>query len=108
VSFKLPQTAEIFGRVRAAAAETGRSLVYSTGLVLCVGRDQAEFARRAHAIGRDPADLRRDGFAGSPAEVVDRLGALAELGSTRFYLQVLDLSDLDHLELVASEVAPQL
>jgi hypothetical protein len=27
---------------------------------------------------------------------------------TRFYLQVLDLADLDHLELIAAEVAPQL
>jgi hypothetical protein len=27
---------------------------------------------------------------------------------TRFYLQVLDLADLDHLDLIAAEVAPQL
>jgi hypothetical protein len=38
---------------------------------------------------------------------VDRLGGFAELGATRFYLQVLDLHDLDHLELIASEVMPQ-
>ena len=31
-----------------------------------------------------------------------------EAGATRIYLQVLDLSDLEHLELVAAEVAPRL
>jgi hypothetical protein len=40
--------------------------------------------------------------------VVDKIGRLADLGATRVYLQVLDLTDLEHLELVAAEVAPQL
>ena len=52
--------------------------------------------------------MRANGVAGTPAEVVDRLGAFGELGAARAYLQVLDLADLDHLDLVASEVAPQL
>ena len=47
-------------------------------------------------------------MAGTPSALVDRLGVLAELGLERVYLQVLDLHDLDHLELVASEVASQL
>jgi F420-dependent oxidoreductase-like protein len=97
-----------FDRVRAAAAQTGRELVYSAADVLCVGRDEAELRRRAEAIGRSVADLRESAFGGTPAEVVDRIGELAELGATRMYLQVLDLSDLDHLELVATEIAPQL
>jgi alkanesulfonate monooxygenase SsuD/methylene tetrahydromethanopterin reductase-like flavin-dependent oxidoreductase (luciferase family) len=75
---------------------------------LCCGRDEAEVHRRAKAIGREAADLRRTDFAGTPAELVDRLGRLAETGASRAYLQVLDLGDLDHLELVATEVAPQL
>ncbi len=41
-------------------------------------------------------------------EVVDKAGRFAEAGATRLYLQVLDLADLDHVELVAAEVAPQL
>jgi alkanesulfonate monooxygenase len=102
------KTREIFDRVRAAAAETGRELRYSIAHVLCVGRDEAEFAKRAEAIGRDVAQLRADGFAGTPNEVVDRIGEYAELGATRCYLQTLDLNDLDHLELVASDIAPQL
>jgi alkanesulfonate monooxygenase len=37
---------------------------------------------------------------------VDRLGEYAAAGSSRVYLQTLDLGDLDHLELVAAEVLP--
>ena len=108
VAFDRAGTAEKFDRVRAAAAETGRSLVYSAAQVICVGRDDAEVARRAAAIGREVDELRENGLAGSPAEVVDRIGEFAGHGATRMYLQVLDLHDLDHLELIAAEVAPQL
>ena len=100
-----------FDRVRTACDATGRdraSLKLSVGQVLCVGRDEAELKRRAEAIGRDVADLRASAFAGTPAEVVDRIGTYAEMGATRAYLQTLDLSDLDHVELVAGEVARQL
>jgi alkanesulfonate monooxygenase len=100
------ETGATLDRVRAAAAETGRSLVYSSAQVLCVGRDDAELARRAEAIGRDVSDLRGIGLVGTPAEVVDQIGAYARIGVTRMYLQVLDLSDLEHIELVASEVLP--
>jgi probable F420-dependent oxidoreductase, Rv1855c family len=104
----LDETGAAFDRVRAAAEDTGRTLVYSAAQVLCVGRDAAELSRRAAAIGRDVAELRANGLAGSPAEVVDKIGTFAGIGATRMYLQVLDLADLDHLELVASEVMPQL
>jgi F420-dependent oxidoreductase-like protein len=103
--------ARLFAGVREACAETGRdpaSLVYSSAVVLCVGRDEEQFARRAEAIGREPAELRENGIAGTPAEAVDILGRYAEAGAERVYLQVLDLADLDHLELIAAEVAPQL
>ncbi|RZU77487.1 F420-dependent oxidoreductase-like protein [Micromonospora kangleipakensis] len=100
-----------FARVRAACAEIGRDpsgMVWSNALVLCCGRNEAEIGRRAAAIGREPAELRENGLAGTPAEIVDKLGRYAEIGSRRAYLQVLDLADLDHLELVAAEVMPQL
>jgi F420-dependent oxidoreductase-like protein len=102
------KTAEQFGRVREAAAQAGRELVLSAALTVCCGRDDAEVSRRAEAIGRDAETLRAEGLAGTPAEVVERAGRYAEAGATRLYLQVLDLADLDHLELIASEVAPQL
>lgn len=98
-----------FDRVRAACQDAGRDpeeLVYSAALVLCAGRDEAEVTRRAAAIGREPAELRENGVAGTVAEVTDELGRLAELGVERVYLQVLDLTDLDHLDLVAREVMP--
>jgi F420-dependent oxidoreductase-like protein len=103
--------ARLFAGVREACEEAGRdpaSMVYSSALVLCVGRDEAEIARRAAAIGREVAELRERGVAGTPAEAVDILGRYAEAGAERVYLQVLDLADLDHLDLVAGDVAPQL
>lgn len=100
-----------FGRVRAAAEQAGRKgsdLVYSNALVACVGKDDAEVARRAAAIGRDVEDLKANGLAGSPAEVVDKIGQYQAVGAQRVYLQMLDLDDLDHLELISSQVQSQL
>jgi F420-dependent oxidoreductase-like protein len=99
-----------FGRVREACQGAGRepgSLRYSAAQTVCCGRDETELARRAQAIGQQVDDLRRGGLAGSPAEIVDKLGRFADAGATRAYLQVLDLHDLDHLELIAAEVMPQ-
>ncbi|BDH14240.1 LLM class F420-dependent oxidoreductase [Streptomyces hygroscopicus] len=100
-----------FGRVRAAAEAAGRKgdeLVYSNALVACVGRDDAEVARRAAAIGRNVDELKANGLAGSPAEVVDKIGRYAAIGASRVYLQMLDLDDLDHLELISAQVQSQL
>jgi len=103
-------SAAAFGRVRQACQEAGRdpgSLVYSAAQTVCCGRDEAELARRAQATGEQLADLRQSGLAGSPAEIVDKLGRFARAGAERIYLQVLDLHDLGHLELIAAEVMPQ-
>ena len=81
--------------------------MYSAAHTVCCGRNDAELARRAAAIGRDVAELEGTGLAGSPAQIVDKLGVYASLGAARIYLQVLDLHDLDHLELIAAEVMPQ-
>lgn len=99
-------------RVAEAVAAAGRpadSMVYSSALVVCAGRDDAEVARRAAAIGRDVDELRSNSpLVGTPAEIVDKLAPLAQIGVTRVYTQLLDLSDLAHLELFAGEVARQL
>lgn len=108
---ELGTVADKFATARAACEAIGRpadDLVLSAALVLCVGRDEAEFRRRAEAIGREPDELREHGLAGTPGEVVERLAWLREQGASRAYLQVLDLADLDHLELVADQVARQL
>jgi len=76
-------------------------MIYSAAQVVCCGRDDAEVARRAAAIGREPDELRAQGLAGSVAEISDKIGQFADAGAATMYLQVLDLSDLDHLELLA-------
>jgi len=81
--------------------------VYSAAQTVCCGRTRAEVARRAAAISEDVAQLAATGLAGSPAQIVDKLGRFAEVGVSRMYLQVLDLHDLDHLELIAGEVMPR-
>lgn len=105
----LDRTREQFARVRAACEAIERDpgeLVWSNALVVCVGRDDAEVARRAEAIGREPDELRAHGVAGTPQQAVETIAAYAAAGAQRVYLQVLDLGDLDHLELIAAEVLP--
>jgi F420-dependent oxidoreductase-like protein len=107
----LDVTRRQFDRVRDACRAAGRepsSMTLSNALVLCCGRDEAEIGRRAAAIGRDVDELRENGLAGTPAEVVDKLGRYGEAGADRVYLQLLDLDDLEHLDLVADQVMPQL
>ena len=107
----LDTVATQYRRVDEACAERGRApeeIIRSAALVLCCGRDEAQVARRADAIGREVDELRANGAAGTPDEVVDTIGRYAAIGARRIYLQVLDMSDLDHLDLVASEVARQL
>ncbi|RSD10757.1 LLM class F420-dependent oxidoreductase [Amycolatopsis eburnea] len=104
-------TAAQFDRVRAACAEIGRDpaeITFSVAQTICVGADEATVAARAEKIGRTVEDLREKTLTGSPAEVVDKIGRWRErTGISRVYLQVLDLADLDHLDLIAAEVVPQ-
>ena len=97
--------------VRKSCEAFGRDptdLVWSVGQVLCCGRTEEEVTRRARAIDREVAELRQNGLAGTPAEILDKLATFVDAGAQRVYLQVLDLSDLDHLRLVADEVLPHL
>jgi alkanesulfonate monooxygenase SsuD/methylene tetrahydromethanopterin reductase-like flavin-dependent oxidoreductase (luciferase family) len=103
-------SAVTIGRVREACEAAGRypsSMTFSVAQVVCCGKDEAEFRRRAEAIGRQPAELRENGLAGTPAEVAAKIAEFAEIGADRVYLQVLDLSDIGHLELIAADVTPQ-
>jgi alkanesulfonate monooxygenase SsuD/methylene tetrahydromethanopterin reductase-like flavin-dependent oxidoreductase (luciferase family) len=107
--FNLPfassgDTAAQFDRVRAACASTGRQLVLSAAQTVVCGRDDAEVRPRAAAIGR--------GTEPEPRSVVSSLDALADqlrpfvdAGAARLYLQVLDLTDLAHLEVLAGLAA---
>lgn len=97
-----------YTRVQDACEAIGRDrddLILSAALTAVVGRDDAEVARRAAAVGREVDELKQNGLCGSPAEVVDRLGQWAgTTGLSRVYLQLLDQRDLDHAELIAAEV----
>jgi F420-dependent oxidoreductase-like protein len=101
-------TRVMYERVSAACAEAGRDaggrapLVLSAAQTVACGRTEAEARKRAETIGAQPP------LFGTPDQVVDQIGRFQELGASRMFLQVLDLSDLDHLDVIASDVVPQL
>jgi alkanesulfonate monooxygenase SsuD/methylene tetrahydromethanopterin reductase-like flavin-dependent oxidoreductase (luciferase family) len=97
-----------FDRVRAAADAAGRppdSMTYSVSYPVCAGRNDAEISRRASAINPELGDLHP--LVGTPSEIVDKLAPFVEAGVQRMYLQLVDWSDLDHLTLLADELATQ-
>jgi F420-dependent oxidoreductase-like protein len=103
-------SAAAFARVREACEAAGRSpgsMTYSVAQTVCCGKDEAEFRRRAAAIGQEPDAMRARGVAGTPGEVAAKIAEFASVGAERVYLQVLDLHDLDHLALIGSDVLPQ-
>ncbi|MEV5407592.1 LLM class F420-dependent oxidoreductase [Thermopolyspora sp. NPDC052614] len=108
VAFRgLADTEAAYGRVRDACAAIGReSIIMSAAQTIAVGRNEAEAARRAAAIGRDLDALRTGGLGGTPGEVLEKIDQYAKIGCERLYLQILDLNDFDHLELIASEIMP--
>jgi F420-dependent oxidoreductase-like protein len=108
---QLADVPALYQGVRDACAAVGRTdpPAFSAAVTVCCGRDDAEVRRRAEAIGKTVESLRAEGAAvGTPAELADLLGQYAEVGASRIFLQTLDLSDLDHIDLIASDVAPQL
>ncbi|MEU3185116.1 LLM class F420-dependent oxidoreductase [Streptomyces sp. NPDC006923] len=108
------ETARAYGRVAEACDRTGRAgtgrppLVLSAGVVVAIGRTDEEARRRAAPLHVKSALPPEDPVVGSPAQLVQRLGEFAAIGASRIHLRLIDLSDLDHLELIASEVLPQL
>jgi F420-dependent oxidoreductase-like protein len=106
----LADTAAQFETVRGACTAAGRdpsTMALSAAQVVCCGSDEAEVARRARAIGREVDELREHGLCGTPDEVVAKLATFAGAGAGTAYLQILDLDDLEHLELLAREVLPR-
>jgi alkanesulfonate monooxygenase len=108
----LDAAAAQFDRVASACADLGRNpeeIRRSAALVVAVGRDDAELSRRAAAIGQSVERLRASGVAGTPEQAADTLGTWRErTGISRIYLQLLDVADLDHIELIAAEVMSRL
>jgi F420-dependent oxidoreductase-like protein len=108
ISFVMPDVMRgAHDSVRKACEDQQRdpaSVIFSIGLVTCCGASETEVARRAAAIGRDVDELRQNGLTGTPAEVLDKISAYSDAGAQRIYFQILDLSDLDHLRLLADQV----
>lgn len=104
--------AEILARVQAACAKIARdpaSLKLSVALPTVTGADAATIDRRLAAIGRrrdevDPETM----FLGGLGQIAPRVERLAALGVSRIYFQLMDLTDLDHLEELGTEVLPHL
>ena len=100
----LDNTRTAFGRVTEACEAADRdpaSMTYSAAQVVCCGRTPEELQRRADNIGREVDELREHGLAGTPDEIAAKIAEFGGIGATRMYLQVLDLTDLDHLDLLA-------
>lgn len=108
------ETARAYRRVAEACDRTGRAdagrppLVLSAGVVTAIGRTDAEVRRRAAPLHAKSALPPEDAVVGSPAQLVQQLGEFAAIGTTRIHLRLIDFNDLDHLELIAGEVLPQL
>ena len=81
---------------------------FSVAQVIAIGKNDAEIARRAAAIGREVDELKENGLCGTPQEVIDKIGMWRDHEVQTIYLQMLDLSDLEHLDIIASEVMPHI
>jgi F420-dependent oxidoreductase-like protein len=93
----------------AACEDIGRdpaTLCSSVALATLIGASAGDIERRAGATNQDPERLKVGGLYGTPAEVAARLGEYAALGISRVYLQLLDITDLEQVELIGSELAP--
>jgi F420-dependent oxidoreductase-like protein len=103
-------TREQFARVRAACEANGRdpdSIVLGHAISVTCDRDETRALARAEALGLPPL-LAANAATGTPEQVVETLQGYAAVGATRSYLQLVDLHDLEHLELIAAEVLPHL
>ena len=78
------------------------TLARSAAQVLCVGRDDAEVAAGRTRSAASPTSCAPEASRAPRPRSSTRSGGSPSGGLERFYLQVLDLSDLDHLELVAA------
>ncbi len=73
-----------------------------------IGENDSEVERKFSGTSLSLDELRQRGLVlGTPSQIVDQLGRLAEAGVQKVMLQWLDLDDIDGLETLASSVLPQ-
>jgi F420-dependent oxidoreductase-like protein len=102
-------TAERYANVRNACEAIGRdpkTMTWSVAQIIVCGRTDAEIAKRAAAVGREVPELRENGLCGTPEEIVKKLQQWGSIGVNRAYLQIMDLHDLEHIQLIADAVLP--
>jgi F420-dependent oxidoreductase-like protein len=100
---------ERWAYVRKLAGENGRdpaTIRLSTVLAVCCGATLEEAQRRAEFIGEPGAMLLSRGVIGTPRDVLDRLGELAQGGFDTVYFHLFDGADTDHIRLLGQEVVP--
>ena len=105
------EVAARFDGVRRACEAIGRdprTLKLSVALPTVVATDDATYLRRLEAADADPDTFADVNVAGTPEAAVEKIERLRELGADRVYLQTVDQRDLDHAELLGSEVLPRL
>jgi F420-dependent oxidoreductase-like protein len=115
------EVGESFGRVREAVTAVGRdassvTMSYMTWFI--VGRTDDEWRARARRVhSQDPQagpfdayleDVSRDCVLGTVDQAVETLGAYRDAGVERFILNDELFDDLEHIELLATEIMPQL
>ena len=59
-----------------------------------------------HRGAVSPAQYEAADLVGLPSQIADQLDEYADLGASRAYLRVLDLRDVEHIELLGSQVLP--
>jgi F420-dependent oxidoreductase-like protein len=114
--FNLPffppgDAAKQYSLVKEACERAGRDpgeLIYSAATTICCGTTESELEKRARKTGQSLENLRRYATAGTPNEVVDRLGQFIEAGAEVIYLQLLDMDDLDQIRLLGDDVLPRI
>ncbi len=101
-----------FARAAEECARLGRpagQLRCAGGVPGAVGRTDAEARRRAEALHGASGALPPDDatVCGPPEALVERIEQLRQAGASRVYLRLGDLTDLDHVELIAAQVLPK-
>lgn len=111
---------DIFARYCREAGRDPETILHTLMIAHLVGRDEAELRERAArmqqiipSLRETPLDqvpdalLERGWLVGTPDEVVARIREWQAVGMQGFLLQTLDIDDIAALELIASEVLPQ-
>ncbi|GIF67002.1 LLM class F420-dependent oxidoreductase [Asanoa ishikariensis] len=103
------EVSRIYRGVDDACVVAGRTdlPVKSAAVTVVSGRTDAEVRARwgTDVLDTDSGD---GAVIGTPNKIVNDLGAYVEAGATRLFLQMRDLRDIDLIELIAAEIAPQL